>query len=57
MSQKLLQTIHSVKWENRITTRRNRKEQRDVSLDGKMIALVWHKLVKKMGFSKGIAGT
>lgn len=28
------------------------KEQRDVSLDGKMIALVWHKLVKKMGFQK-----
>jgi hypothetical protein len=28
------------------------KEQRDVSLDGKMIALVWHKLVREMGFSK-----
>lgn len=33
------------------------KEQRDVSLDGKMIALVLNKLVKEMGFSKGIAGT
>ena len=43
--------------ENRLLLREIGKEQRDVSLDGKMIALVWHKLVKKMGFSKGIAGT
>lgn len=41
----------------RLLSREMGKEQRGVSLDGKMIALVWHKLAREMGFSKGISGT
>lgn len=43
--------------ENRLLLREIGKEQSNVSLDGKMIALVLHKLVKEIGFSKGIEGT
>lgn len=53
---KLLWTIHPGKWENRLLLREIRKEQRDVSLDRKMIALVWHKVVRD-GIFKRIAGT
>lgn len=46
MSQRLLQTTHPGKCGNRLLLREIWKEQRDVRLDRKMIALVWHKLVR-----------
>lgn len=49
--------MHPGKWGNRLLQREIGKEQRGVSHDGKMIALLWHKMVREMGFSKGIAGT
>lgn len=40
-------------WEiggNRLLSREMGKEQRNVSLDGKMIALAWHKVSREMDF-------
>lgn len=45
--------------ENRLLSREMWKEQRNASCDGKMIALVWHKLSREMDFFfvRKVAGT
>ena len=50
MSQKLFQIVLTENGENRLLSREMGKEQRNAGLDGKMIALVWHKLSREMDF-------